>query len=178
MKPRFTIPAASCGALFLMCASLHAQNPVASAVRDMTARATRDLNEAAEEMPADKYGYKPTPAQMGFGDVVLHVAGGSAMMCGWIAGTTPPDAPKLTPADGKEKLVARQKDAFAFCTSALAKVDDSKLGDSIPFFGGHKMTRAAVMIILVDDLADHYSQEAIYLRLNGLLPPTAKRKEM
>jgi uncharacterized damage-inducible protein DinB len=178
MRPPFTIPAATCGALFLVCAALHAQNPVASAVRFMSAHAARDLMDAADEMPADKYGYKPTPAQMGFGQVVLHVADGSAMMCGWIAGTKPPDAPKLTPEDGKEKLLARQKDAFAFCGSALAQVDDSKLADSIPFFGGRKMTRAAVMIILVDDLADHYSQEAIYLRLNGLLPPSAKRKEM
>jgi uncharacterized damage-inducible protein DinB len=177
MRPCFTIPAA-CGALLAMCAGLHAQNPVTSAVRYISTHAARDLTEAAEEMPADKYGYKPTPAQMGFGEVVLHVADGSAMMCGWIAGAKAPDAPKLTAQDAKEKLVARLKDAFAFCTSSLAQVDDSKLGDSVPFFGGRKMTRAAVMIILVDDLADHYSQEAIYLRLNGLLPPSAKRKEM
>ena len=177
MKPRFTMPAA-CGALFVMCAGLHAQNPVASAVRYISTHTARDLADAAEAMPADKYGFKPTPAQMGFGEVVLHVADGAAMMCGWIAGTKPPEGPKLTPQDTKEKLVARQKDAFAFCTSALAQVDDSKLGDSVPFFGGRKLTRAAVMLILVDDLADHYSQEAIYLRLNGLLPPSAKRKEM
>jgi hypothetical protein len=29
----------------------------------------------------------------------------------------------------------------------------------------------------VGDWADHYSQSAIYMRLNGLLPPTAKKKE-
>ena len=132
----------------------------------------------ANEMPADKYGFKPTPAQMSFGQVVLHLAGGSALMCGWIAGTKAPEQPKLTPEDAKETLVARLKDSFAFCTSALAQVDDSKLGDSIPFFGGRKVTRATEMLDLAVDWADHYSQVAIYLRLNGLLPPTAKRKEM
>ena len=30
-------------------------------------------------------------------------------------------------------------------------------------------------LITVADWADHYSQMAIYLRLNGLLPPTAKK---
>lgn len=177
MKLRLTIPA-TCAALSLVCTGLSAQNPVAGAVRFMSARMARDLMEAAEAMPADKYGYKPTPAQMAFGEVVLHVAEGTAMMCGWIAGTTPPAAPKLTAQDAKEKLVARQKDAFAYCTSALATVNDAQLGDSVPFFGGRKLTRAAVMIILIDDLADHYSQEAIYMRLNGLVPPSAKRKEM
>ena len=57
-------------------------------------------------------------------------------------------------------------------------MEDSRLGDSIPFFGGRKVTRAAAMLALADDWADHYSQVAIYLRLNGLLPPTAKKKEM
>jgi hypothetical protein len=33
-----------------------------------------------------------------------------------------------------------------------------------------------VMVITAVDWADHYSQSAIYLRLNGLLPPTAKKK--
>ena len=33
------------------------------------------------------------------------------------------------------------------------------------------------LIAAAEDWADHYSQLAIYLRLNGLLPPTAKKKE-
>jgi hypothetical protein len=48
----------------------------------------------------------------------------------------------------------------------------------LPFFGGQMMSRAAVMTITTGDWADHYSQEAIYLRLNGLLPPTAKKPAM
>jgi hypothetical protein len=38
-------------------------------------------------------------------------------------------------------------------------------------------SRAAVMTITTGDWADHYSQVAIYLRLNGVLPPTAKDKD-
>ncbi|MGC2090957.1 MAG: hypothetical protein WA638_16125 [Candidatus Acidiferrales bacterium] len=34
--------------------------------------------------------------------------------------------------------------------------------------------RAMIMITLVADLYDHYSAEAAYLRLNGMLPPTAQ----
>jgi hypothetical protein len=40
------------------------------------------------------------------------------------------------------------------------------------------MQRAAIMTITTGDWADHYSQAAIYLRLNGLLPPTAKKSGM
>jgi hypothetical protein len=30
------------------------------------------------------------------------------------------------------------------------------------------------MISITDDWADHYSTQAAYLRLNGILPPTAQ----
>jgi len=42
-------------------------------------------------------------------------------------------------------------------------------------FGGRTMSRAAVETLTVGDWADHYSQTAIYLRLTGVLPPTAKK---
>jgi hypothetical protein len=37
------------------------------------------------------------------------------------------------------------------------------------------LTRASAMIALTNDFADHYSAAAMYLRLNGLLPPTAQQ---
>jgi hypothetical protein len=77
----------------------------------------------------------------------------------------------------KEQLVARLKETFQFCESAFAHMDDSKLADPVSMFGMN-LTRAAAVLITVGDWADHYSQEAIYLRLNGLLPPTAQRRNM
>jgi len=158
-------------------ATLHAQSPVASALRQATSIEGKNLVDAADEMPADKYNYKPTPAQMSFGNVIAHVATGNAMMCGWLSGQTPPAGPQLSETDSKDKLLEGLRSSFAFCTSALAQLDDKGMGDSIPFFGTRKMTRAMESFIIVDDWADHYSQLAIYLRLNGLVPPTAKRKE-
>ena len=38
------------------------------------------------------------------------------------------------------------------------------------------MSRAAIMNLTTGDFAHHYSQSAIYLRLNGQLPPTAKKQ--
>jgi uncharacterized damage-inducible protein DinB len=176
MRLRFVSIAAACS-IALPGAGLSAQNPVASGLQRLTARAARNLVESAEEMPADKYGYKPTPAQMTFGEVVVHLVQGNGMMCGWVSGTPQTEPSKVTPQDSKETLVSQLKQSFDYCTTALGRVDDAKLSDSVPFFGGRKVTRAMAMLILVDDWADHYSQAAIYLRLNGLVPPTAKRKE-
>ena len=149
--------------------------PVADALRDYAKRSAQNLVAAAEEMPADKYGFKPTPPQMSFADVVVHLAEGNDFFCGKIGGVSAPQRDSVAASAPKEKLVARLRETFQFCDSALAKVDDSNLSEQIPFFGGRPVSRARAIVVTVADWADHYSQQAIYLRLNGLLPPTAKR---
>src|SRR5207253_4788783 len=101
-----------------------------------------------------------------------------SVLCSKTAGVA---APQRTPVDStatKEQLVARLRETFQFCESAFAKLDDSKLGEPIQLFGPNPFTRAAAILITVGDWADHYSQEANYLRLNGVLPPTAQRRAM
>ena len=79
----------------------------------------------------------------------------------------------------KSALVGALKASFDFCTTSLAKVDDTKLGDTIHAYGGQLRAppRAWALIALTNDWADHYSASATYLRLNGLLPPTAQPKK-
>jgi uncharacterized damage-inducible protein DinB len=153
-----------------------AQNPVSDAFRSVEQRQAKNIIDAAEEMPADKYGYKPTPAQMSFGDVVAHLIDeGNDYLCSASSGQPAPVHAKFTGADAKDKLVAGLKDSFQFCATTLAQMRDAQLGDSTPFFGARKVTRGLAVLITVADWGDHYSQMAIYLRLNGHLPPTAKR---
>jgi uncharacterized damage-inducible protein DinB len=152
-------------------------NPVSDAFRDNARTAGKNLIAAAEEFPADKFGFKPTPAQMSFGEIVVHLSQGNDYLCGDIGGAKAPTRTKVAPTDSKDALIARLRETFAFCDQALAAVSDANLAEELPFFGGRKMSRAAVMTLTTGDWADHYSQSAIYLRLNGLLPPTAKRAE-
>jgi hypothetical protein len=153
-------------------------NPVTDALRATVPGASRNFVGAAQEMPADKYGYHPTEAQMTFGALVLHVATSNEFLCSKISGQTAPTEAKLTATSSKDELVARVKRSFDFCEGAFAKLDDHILTDSIPFFGGRKVTKAAAILDISADWADHYGAAAGYLRLNDLLPPTAKRKGM
>jgi len=154
------------------------KNPVTTVAREILPRQQNNLVAAVEEMPADKFGYKPTEQQMTFGHLVLHIIGSNNHLCSTIG-----DIPEVKAAvplketDGKEKLVEALKASFEFCTTALGKVDDSKLGDEVELFGGHKGPRAFALIALTNDWADHYSSAAMYLRLNGMLPPTAQPKK-
>jgi uncharacterized damage-inducible protein DinB len=153
-------------------------NPVADAFREYAHESAKNLIAAAEEFPADKYSYKPTSPQMSVGDIAAHLAQGNDYLCGTIGGMKAPTRTKIAGADGKAALLARLRETFAFCDQALASLNDSNLGEALPFFGGHKMSRAAVMTLTTGDWADHYSQYSNYLRLNGMLPPTAKKPAM
>src|SRR2546428_856472 len=132
---------ALCGLPLSVVAAAHAQNPVTNGVRAMAQRQTKNIVEAAEEMPADKYGYKPTPAQMSFGDVVAHlIKEGNNYLCSAASGMKQPDADKFSGTDPKDKLVAGVKASFKVCETALAQIQGAQLGDSIEFFGGREGT--------------------------------------
>ena len=86
-------------------------------------------------------------------------------------------APKVEEAketDGKDKLLAATKASFDFCSEALSKMDDSKLGEMTEAFG-QKVTRARMALGLAGSWSDHYGAQAMYLRLNGITPPSAKK---
>jgi len=150
-------------------------NPVSDAFRDYAKSSAKNLIAAADAFPADKYSYKPTPPQMSVGDIVAHLSQGNDYLCGTIGGMKAPQRTKVAATEGKDALMARLRETFAFCDQALASVTDATMGEQLPFFGGRKMTRAAIMTLTTGDWADHYSQYANYLRLNGMLPPTANR---
>ena len=152
-------------------------NPVSNSVRKIMERRAKIMVAAAEAMPADKYSFRPTPEQMTFGHLVVHTAGANNFLCSSIAGTAAPADEKLSDTDSKDKLIAALKGSFDYCTQALAKMDDSNLAQQVPFFGGDKISRAGAMIALTDVAYDHYSMAAMYLRLNGLVPPTAQPKK-
>jgi hypothetical protein len=148
--------------------------PVADATRYWVQKEAKNLIAAADEMPADKYDFRPTPQQMTFAHLMVHVAGSNRVMCSSIAGEAAPADTGVTDKDGKGKVLADVKASFDYCTSSLAKVDDSKLAEELPLF---KRSRANVMMFLTADLGDHYATAALYLRLNGLTPPTAQPKK-
>src|SRR5271169_3135876 len=79
-------------------------NPVATAVRSSVERQSKNLIAAADEMPADKYSYQPTPAQNSFGHLVVHMANSNFHLCSMISGVDAPKMDELKETDGKDKL--------------------------------------------------------------------------
>jgi uncharacterized damage-inducible protein DinB len=174
MYPRVCALALALGSVPLLAVAQGSQSPVLDAFRAEEQSMAKNLIAAVEQMPADKLGFKPTPAQMTVGAVAAHISEDNDYLCSRVTGVPEPQRDKVVATDSKEKLVARLRETFQFCETALAKVEDSKLAEQVP--GSRRpVTRARMLVITVGDWNDHYSQLANYLRLNGLLPPTAQR---
>jgi uncharacterized damage-inducible protein DinB len=172
MKKNFLIPA-----LLLLAASATAQtkNPVSSALRDILPGRQKNTIAAVEAMPSDKFTYKPTADQMTFGHLVAHMVEANYGLCGNAAAVTAPKVEEVKDTDAKDKLVTALKTSFDFCADALSKMDDSKLGEMTSGMGGQQLSRARFALGIASNWADHYAEAAMYLRLNGLTPPTAKK---
>lgn len=156
--------------------ALGAQSPVAHALRRYLAQADRDLVAAAQAMPDSAYGYRPTPEQWRFSQIIEHVAESNDWGCAIIGGLKQPN--RFTPDStlGKAALVARLRASFDFCTSAIASLTDAHLGATVWTYPNppDSVSRARALIGVAGDWEDHYAQMAIYLRLNHILPPTAR----
>jgi len=152
------------------------KDPVANSLRMLVQRSQNNIVGAVEAMPADKFSYKPTADQMTFAHLVVHIIGSNNALCAKVADVPAPKVDEPKESDSKDQLVAATKASFAFCNEALGKMDDSKLGDDVELFGGRHFPRAMGALGLASGWADHYGAAAMYLRLNGVLPPTAQQK--
>jgi hypothetical protein len=158
-------------------------NPITAAFRGRILPLHRNLAQAFDSIPETRFGFKPTPAQQTIGYIAQHLVNDNYLFCnsfGEMKGTR--SATDTTTADSikaqwpKDTLVAKLKASFAFCESALAQLDDTKLTDQVTLTFARQtrtVSRANMVLGHALDLADHYSQIANYMRLNNILPPTA-----
>ena len=134
------------------------------------------MHKIAAEMPADKYSFKPTPEQQAFGERVVHVATTNVYFLSLLGGTAtkPTIDPKATSKDAALKAL---DDSFDYGTAIPKQQTDQSLLQSVPsapkFMG--PSSRARILAFLAGHTWDIYGQMAVYLRLNGHVPPASQK---
>ena len=140
------------------------------------------LMAAFDSIPASKYGYRPSPKQQSVGYIAQHLENANYVLCERIGGITHPTGPRDSLADTvkamwpKDTLVARLRASLLFCGDAFSRVDDAKVIDEVPsgpLGSGQTAPRVRALLFFVTDVAEHYSQIASYMRLLGMIPPSA-----
>lgn len=129
----------------------------------------------AAAMPEDKFTYKSTPAQRDYGQQIMHVATGNMMYLRFLGGTAAPPAFNRT-ATSKADILQALATSFDFGEALLREQSDQSITQIVQtnaFLG--PSSKARVIYFLIGHTWDIYGQMAVYLRLNGIVPPRSDR---
>jgi hypothetical protein len=137
-------------------------------------RVKPNIVKAAEKMPAEDYGYKPTPETRTFARVVNHVTEAQEHTCSALNGTTW-DAKTLPAATAdKATIVAALKASFDECDKAFGKLSDGQVMEVLTL-GPVKRSKIGLAWGTVSHDNEQYATLALYLRLKGLVPPSSEK---
>ena len=149
-----------------------------------------DVRSAAEAMPEDKWDFRPAPGMFKnekpefgpaevrtFREQVKHVACSNFAFTAELDGVKPPegcDKNGPSPAHTKAELLTYLRDSFTALKKSLNAISVKNMFDPIegPYAGPN--TRLGLAEVCVWHDADHYGQMAVYLRLNGIVPPSSR----
>lgn len=141
------------------------------------------LVPAVEAQPAGAFGFKPDKGAFDkvrtFGQQAKHVAAVNYEVAAAILGEKPPvevgggDGPEAM--HDKAAIVTYLKDSYAYAHKAIAAITEANLLEPVKSpWGAGTTTRLALANILLGHSMDHYGQVAVYLRMNGVVPPASR----
>jgi uncharacterized damage-inducible protein DinB len=154
---------------------------IASAVDKEISSIEKQITDAAQAMPEEKYGFSPENLNIPgsdykgvrtFAQQVSHVAASNYAIWWRITGEAFPDDYKG--GNGPEALKTKAeilkflRDSFALGHRAAAFLNVENMLQSPP---GSKSTRLHLATFAVAHAFDHYGQMVEYLRMNGIVPP-------
>jgi hypothetical protein len=146
----------------------------------------KQLVQAADAMPANKYSFAPTVGEFRgvrtFGQQVKHLAATNYMLAAGALGERPPDdaGDETGPEELRMKadILDYLRGSFRVLHRAAAAIDDTNavVGDVpiSPLTG--QATRLGYVLEALLHTYDHYGQMVIYLRMNGVVPPASRNR--
>jgi uncharacterized damage-inducible protein DinB len=154
-------------------AAAASDNASVAAVRQMWQMVTTYVTQAAQDMPEDKYAYRPTPEVRSFGELIGHVAGAQHMICAAALGEPQPAEDAIEKAaKTKDALIQALRQSTEYCGRAFAQTDAATRAPVKLF--GMDMTRFHALVLNATHNGEHYGNIVTYLRINGIVPPSSR----
>ena len=138
----------------------------------------------ADAMPPEKFNYKSTPAQRSYAEQILHVAGANVELLQLLGAKTklpfevvPTDMAtfglKMT---DKTAVMKALSDSYDYGEAVMKELGPAAMSEVVqgPRWIG-QATRAKMVWYTMGHTQDIYGQMAVYLRLNGIVPPASRR---
>lgn len=121
----------------------------------------------ANAMPAEKYGFRPHPESMNFGELMSHIATTNYQFCAGLKDTAPPKLPQPT---DKDAVVTFLSGSFDYCSGVIDNLTEQQLS-AIHNSPDGRLPGREVLLAMYVHVAHHRGQAEIYLRDNGIKPP-------
>ena len=156
---------------------------LAETAKAMHATIRRDIAEAADAMPAEDFGFKPTPAVRSFAQLVGHVINANFFFCSQAKSAAMPTTTNFEQVSDKAALIKGLTDALAYCDAVYESTTDADFNQTVTLNGFPGMnpktttTRGAVLMFNTTHNNEHYGNIVVYLRLKGKVPPSTARSQ-
>jgi uncharacterized damage-inducible protein DinB len=155
---------------------------LAGGVNAMHATIRRNLAEAAENMLADEYTFRPTPELRTFGQIIGHLVKANFFFCSQAVGEKSPATVDYDQITAKAALVKALNDSLVYCDRVYAATTDANFSQPVQIAdvmgpGSSNTVRGAVLIYNIAHNNEHYGTIAVYLRLKGHVPPSTGRAQ-
>jgi uncharacterized damage-inducible protein DinB len=139
----------------------------------------RKLIAMAEDMPDDKYDFKPVPAQRSFAEQLLHAAGANYFFINPVKGLPPPEGdPKRADYKTKAAVVDYVRKSFSDGAALITSKGDSGMSDlMIDPFSKNQSRFSDFAWGFIEHSGEHYGQLVVYYRVAGLVPPESRPKK-
>ena len=159
------------GVLLAPAGALAQDNPLSSHARYMYSGLKLFLIGAAEKMPEEHYGFKPTPEVRSFGQVLGHAADAQYRFCSIALGEKNP-APNIEQTrTSKADLMAALKEAVAYCDRAYNGLTDAAATEMLKL--GPGMPKLGVLTVNSLHTTLHYGNLVTYMRMKNVVPPSS-----
>jgi uncharacterized damage-inducible protein DinB len=143
-------------------------------VKNVYTAVQNNIVKSAEQFPADKLTWQPTPAVRSWARLIGHIIDDNNSACWALAGE--PQAPadnQDSPANklSKDDLVKGLKESVERCNKAFAAVNETNMGERNGATG--RRSKLMSLIYNTSHTNEHYGNITTYMRLNNLVPPSS-----
>ena len=130
------------------------------------------LTSLANEVPEDKYSWRPEEGVRSVGEVYSHAGGANYYLLSYLGGKMPdgfsPDHEKTV--TKKSDIIKMLKDSYEYARNFIPTLKEEDLDKEVELPFG-KFSQRSVLFIVITHGHEHLGQSIAYARMNGVTPP-------
>jgi len=153
-----------------------AEGSIADEIREHWKDTRSTMLTIASAVPEDNLDFKPVPEVRSFREMLEHMVEDTAVHVGYSAGKSREESAQAVAKYMKAKTKAEFLEGLAasydYGDRILADLTDQNALDMVTGMRGARMTRITAYLHALHDIEDHYGNLVVYLRLNGITPPS------